>query len=138
MSRRDLFHDAVRHALEKAGWTITHDPLPLTYGETKVYVDLGADPPIGAELNGRKIAVEIKTFIGLSGMQDLYNAVGQFVVYRTALEIKEPERELFLAVPVAAYSEFFEIFEGQTLIKSAKLKILVYHAKKEEITQWIN
>nr|WP_283752496.1 element excision factor XisH family protein [Roseofilum acuticapitatum] len=27
MSAKDVFHDTVRIALEKDGWTITHDPL---------------------------------------------------------------------------------------------------------------
>jgi len=31
MSRKDTFHNIVRHALEKDGWTITHDPLLLRY-----------------------------------------------------------------------------------------------------------
>jgi len=31
MSRKDTFHDIVRRALEKDGWTITHDPLLLGY-----------------------------------------------------------------------------------------------------------
>lgn len=29
MPRRDLYHDTVRNALIKDGWTITHDPLIL-------------------------------------------------------------------------------------------------------------
>ena len=40
---RDLFHDAVRHALEKDGWTITADPLKLEFGTVKALVDLGAE-----------------------------------------------------------------------------------------------
>lgn len=43
MSRRDKFHDAVRQALEKEGWTITHDSLPLKIGTLKLEVDLGAE-----------------------------------------------------------------------------------------------
>jgi hypothetical protein len=54
MSRRDKFHDAVRHALEKEGWTITHDPLPLKIGTLKLEVDLGAEKLIGAEKDNQK------------------------------------------------------------------------------------
>ena len=32
MPARDLFHDAVRNALIKDGWTITHDPFRLSWG----------------------------------------------------------------------------------------------------------
>jgi hypothetical protein len=29
MPARDLYHDAVKNALVKDGWTITHDPIRL-------------------------------------------------------------------------------------------------------------
>jgi len=32
MATRDIFHEAVKHALVKDGWTITHDPLSLSFG----------------------------------------------------------------------------------------------------------
>lgn len=31
MPSRDIFHDTVKHALIKEGWTITHDPLFIVY-----------------------------------------------------------------------------------------------------------
>lgn len=43
MPAKDLFHDCVRHALIHDGWTITHDPLRLTWGGKDLYVDLGAE-----------------------------------------------------------------------------------------------
>ena len=33
MPALDQDHHIVRHALEKDGWTITHDPLTLTVGQ---------------------------------------------------------------------------------------------------------
>lgn len=33
MAARDVFHEAVKNALVKDGWTITHDPLALPFGE---------------------------------------------------------------------------------------------------------
>ncbi len=56
----------VRTALVKDGWTITHDPLVLPFGERSLRVDLGAQAPVAAERDGRKIAVEIKSFVGRS------------------------------------------------------------------------
>ncbi|PSN15187.1 hypothetical protein C7293_08370 [filamentous cyanobacterium CCT1] len=43
MAAKDLLHDAVKGALEKDGWTITHDPLFISFGGVKMYVDLGAE-----------------------------------------------------------------------------------------------
>ena len=73
---RDLFHDAVRTALIKEGWTITDDPLLLPFGNRKLYVDLAAEKLITAEKQNHRIAVEVKSFIGRSAMADLERAVG--------------------------------------------------------------
>ena len=64
---KDIFHDAVVVALQNEGWTITHDPYTISPGEGIEYkVDLGAERIIvGAERGNEKIAVEIKSFIGL-------------------------------------------------------------------------
>ncbi len=43
MPARDLYHEAVKKALVRDGWTITHDPYRLTWAETDMYVDLGAE-----------------------------------------------------------------------------------------------
>ena len=40
---RDAYHDAVRHALEKEGWQITHDPFPIPLPGVTLQVDLGAE-----------------------------------------------------------------------------------------------
>jgi len=68
MPALDRHHHAVRNALVKDGWTITHDPLTLNIGRDRLHVDLGAERVIGAEKGVRKIAVEIKTFAGASSI----------------------------------------------------------------------
>ncbi|MEO0406663.1 MAG: element excision factor XisH family protein [Cyanobacteria bacterium P01_A01_bin.135] len=34
MPRKDQFHDAVKQALEKEGWLITHDPFTIQISES--------------------------------------------------------------------------------------------------------
>jgi XisH protein len=64
MSRKDQFHEAVKHALEKDGWLITHDPFTIQIGEAvKLKIDLGAESTIAAQRDQEKIAIEIKSFI---------------------------------------------------------------------------
>ncbi|MBA4184261.1 MAG: XisH family protein [Acidobacteria bacterium] len=99
MPAKDLLHNSVRNALVKDGWKITDDPFRLKYKGRKLYVDLGAERILAAEKGSRKIAVEIKSFVGHSEMNDLANALGQFIFYRAILSENEPDRELFLAVP---------------------------------------
>lgn len=105
---RDLFHEIVKTALVKDGWKITDDPLFVKTGGVEFYIDLGAEKLIAAERNGEKIAVEIKNFVSNSSVTDFHLAVGQFINYRVALEVSEPDRKLFLAIPNTAYKEFFQ------------------------------
>jgi hypothetical protein len=61
---KDVFHQQVRNALIKDGWTITDDPLTIRISEAvKVQIDLAASNAIAAERDREKIAVEIKSFI---------------------------------------------------------------------------
>jgi hypothetical protein len=136
MSARDVYHELVRQALISEGWQITHDPYRLSYGQTEVYADLGAELPIAAERAGEKIAVEIKTFIGKSEMHDLEVALGQFVLYRILLTAAEPDRMMFLAMPQAAFESLFENLQGRLLLEGAALKIITFDPETGVIVQW--
>jgi hypothetical protein len=138
MSRRDKFHDAVKHALEKEGWTITHDPLPLRIGTLKLEVDLGAEKLLGAQKDNQKIAVEVKSFLRTSKITDFYQAFGQFFPYQVALEQLEPDRILYLAVPDSIYEALFGEILIQSLLKKYPIKLIIYVADLEEIQSWIN
>jgi hypothetical protein len=107
MSARDIFHNAVRVALEKDGWIITHDPLSVKVDEIDFYIDLGAERILAAQKAGQKIAVEIKSFLGASEVSDFYVALGQTLTYRSALRKKYPNRVLYLAISEDIYQDFF-------------------------------
>jgi hypothetical protein len=137
MSAKDATHNAVRHALEKDGWTITQDPYYIKVGGVEMFIDLGAEAIVAAEREGQKIAVEIKSFLGASSISEFHTALGQFFNYRLALEEKEPERVLYLAVPLIVYEDFFTLQFIQKAIQRAELKLLVYIENTEVISQWI-
>ena len=59
MSARDKYHTTVKNALIQDGWTITHDPYRIAIGRRRGYIDLGAEMPLAAEKEGRRIAVEV-------------------------------------------------------------------------------
>ena len=130
--------DVVKNALTKDGWTITEDPLYISFGGVELYVDLGAEKIIGAEKEGQKIAVEIKSFVGTSTIHEFHTALGQYLNYRLALEEQNPERTLYLAIPEDTYLGFFTLQFGQTVIERFQLKLIVYHIEKEEIVQWVH
>jgi hypothetical protein len=96
---KNIYHNVVIRALMTDGWTITNDPLTLSFGGKDLYADIGAErPAIAAERNGRKIAVEIQSFLSQSPVRDLEEAVGQYEIHRLLLANQEPDRILYLAV----------------------------------------
>ncbi len=58
MPAKDIFHNLVKHALEKEGWRITHEQYHLKVGERDLYIDLAAERMLAAEKDGVYIAVE--------------------------------------------------------------------------------
>ena len=136
MAARDTFHEAVKQALIKDGWTITHDPFFLPFGGIDMYVDLGAEKIIAAERAGQQIAVEIKSFLGPSLIGDFHTALGQFLNYRTAMETREPDRQLYLAVPFEVYTTFFALPLVQLNVERYQLNIVVYDDVQQEIVAW--
>jgi len=85
---------------------------------------------------GQKIAVEVKSFLGASDVTEFHTALGQFLNYRSALRLTEPERDLYLAVPEDVYDEFFRRRFIQRIIIEYQLKLLIFNPEKEEILQW--
>ena len=136
MSAKDATHNVVRKALEKDGWTITQDPYYIKVGGVELYIDLGAEAMVAAEREGQKIAVEIKSFLGASSISEFHTALGQFFNYRLALEEKEPDRELYVAVPLNTYNDFFSLQFIQKVVQTT-LKLLIYDEQSEVISQWI-
>ena len=140
MPARDYYHDIVCNALQKDGWTITHDPYRLKLARKKnlLYIDLGAERLIAAEKGIQKIAVEIKSFRSASEMKDLEEAVGQFVLYERLLTRYEPARKLYLAVSADVKESVFEEEAGLVLIEDKIIRLFVFEENQEEIIEWIS
>lgn len=137
MPRKDIYHDTVVRSLIADGWRITDDPLWLSYGGRNVYIDLGADQPIGAEKEGQKIAVEIKSFTGESDVHELSESIGQYNMYRNLLAEVDPRRMLWLAIPSYAYDGIFREQIGQLMTDRERLNIIVFDEIQEHMRQWI-
>ena len=138
MPAKDIYHNTVRTALEKDGWTITNDPLTLEIGDRSLFVDLGAEKILAAEKQGRKIAVKVKSFVSASPVHDLEEAVGQYIVYEDILELSEPERNIYLAVREEGYRDIFSEPLEQVLLRKKRLKLIVFDSSREIIIRWID
>ena len=137
MPAKDIYHDCVKNALIKDGWNITHDPFKLEIGKKDLYIDLGATQLLAATKTEQKIAVEIKSFIGRSDVDDLEKALGQYVLYFDILEELEPKRILYLAIRLTTFEDLFEEPIGYILLKKQRMKLIVFEPNKEEIVKWI-
>ena len=137
MPARDIYHDSVKNALIKDNWTITHDPLRLRWGARDMYVDLGAEQLLAAEKAERKIAVEIKSFVGPSAINDLEQAIGQYVLYHDVLAETEPDRMLYLAIPEEIFIDLFEEPVGKLLLKNQRVELIVFDPHAEVIVRWL-
>jgi hypothetical protein len=138
VSVRNIDHDVVVRALTADGWTITDDPLTLTYGGKDLFVDLGAEKErIGAAKGDERIAIEIKSFLSPSMTYDLHVAVGQYIVYRVVLAEQDPDRVLYLAVSRTVFESVFIDRLGQLIIAKVPLRMVIFDAEKAELVQWI-
>lgn len=134
---RDIIHDAVRNALVKDGWTITDDPLTLSYEDLYAFVDLGAERVLAAKRGEEKIAVEIKSFRSRSAVADFERALGQYILYERLLRKLEPDRVIFLAISEPTYFAVFEREAFRYLAESTGMQVIVVDIEAEEIEKWV-
>lgn len=137
MPAKDIYHDAVKNALIKEGWLIIADPYFIKYEDAELYADLAAEKPIAAEREGKKIVVEVKSFVGKSLMYDFHGALGQYIVYRNLIQRTEPEYTLYLAIDRLVYEDFFQRKSVQAVIKDNRVLLMVVDTAKEELVKWL-
>lgn len=135
---KDYFHPVVKAALIQEGWNVTDDPLNITVGGVDMEIDLGAERIIAAERKGKKIAVEVKSFLaGTSAISEFHRALGQFINYRAALKSETPDRILYLAIPYIAFNTFFQLDFPKSRVEENQVKLLVYDTLSQRELLWI-
>lgn len=134
---RDIYHNNVRDALIKDGWTITHDPFQVQYGDADLSIDLGAEKVIAAEKGELKIAVEVKSFVAKSLIYEFHEVLGQYLNYRRILRLTHQEdRQVILAVPLEAYDRLFRKEFVQITLEEEEVQYFVFDTSKNEIVLW--
>ncbi|MGB5896714.1 MAG: XisH family protein, partial [Geitlerinemataceae cyanobacterium] len=133
MPAKDIYHNAVRFALIKDGWEILTEDYALEYGDDRLYVDIAAEKSIAAEKQGRKILVEVKSFLGRSFFYDLEQAVGQYVIYRDIVEETDLDFQLYLAITTGIYKSHFKRKLAQMIVNRHQVNLLVVDSESEAI-----
>lgn len=121
----DVCEPQVIHALEKIGWRVINRQFPLRL-----------DPLVGkglllADLRLQKsqdvmMVVEVKCFINEKRILDaFYYAVGQYLVYRSALAIAQIDEPIYLVVPSFLAFTFLKQATIQFLLQSIIIRVIV-------------
>jgi hypothetical protein len=134
---KDIYHATVKNALATDGWTITHDPYPIKVLGRDYEVDLAAERFFAAQKGNLKIAVEVKSFLAPSLAYEFHGVLGQYLNYLTFMELQEPDRVLFLAVPLNTYNEFFLLPATQIIVTKFNINIVVFNNLNSTIVQWM-
>ena len=134
---KDIIHEPVKKALENGGWIVTAENFTVRYEELIIYPDIAAERVIAAERGLLKIAVEVKSFIGKSTVNDMKDAIGQYVIYQTYLADLEPERQVYMAISTRVYHDIFQLKAIQRLIERFGIKLIVVDIEQKEIVAWI-
>jgi hypothetical protein len=104
-----------------------------------LYIDIGAERhELAAERGKERIAVEVQTFPSLSPVTDLQDAIGQYILYRSVLSRQQPDRPVFLAVPLKVYDGILSEPLGQMVLIDLNVRVLVFDPDKREVAQWIS
>lgn len=137
MPAKDIYHDAVKNALIKDGWTITADPYFIVYKKLRLVADLGAERSLSAQKGNDKIVIEVKSFLNPSFIYDLERAVGQYMIYRNFLTKTALDHQIYLALSQLVYrTNFDETIE--IIVNENQLKLIIVDVNNEVITKWIN
>jgi Holliday junction resolvase-like predicted endonuclease len=131
---RDRHHNAVVKALEKEGWTVAPKAFRILSGTRNLYIDMYA-----AKMNSdAAVFVEVKSFQETeSPIERLAQAMGQYQLYRLALNAIGDSTILYLAIPQSAFDGIFSEPVGQMAIVGINMQLLVYDPASEVIVQWI-
>jgi XisH protein len=134
----DQCHEQIVRALQKAGWTVDDYPyvLPIT-NHRRLFVDIHARRYESASPQSI-IVVEVKCFSDpKSELQELYTAIGQYLIYRSLLNRKGMGDRLYLAIPTHAYPEGIFGQLAAPLIQEFGIKMMVVDVISEVIEQWL-
>ena len=122
-------HSEVNRALQKNGWVISSEQIRFDS-------DILAVVDMEVMKDGETAYILIKCFSDPNITQEIFGAVGQYLVYRTLLNKVKSEAVLYLSVPENIYQKHFTDPIRRAL-QSNGIKMIIVDLAKEEIVQWI-
>jgi hypothetical protein len=135
VSANDDYHPIVVRALQKTGWQVVLEQVPLRIANRRLWIDIQAIKNDGSVM----VLIEVKSLEGDSPVQVLRDALGQYLLYKAALKYTEyaAVSSLYLAIPEQAYYGIISEPLGEIAIQEADANLIVFNIENEEIVKWI-
>mgnify|MGYP000453943940 CR=1 FL=1 len=134
MPAKDRYHDTVKRALIKDGWTINDEQFTLTVEQRNLWIDIQAskgDPRL-------IVLVEVKELSDVdSPIEALANAAGKISMYRRAMEYSKLNFPLFLAISVESFEGILSEKIGELVLNHEQIPLVVFDPTQEVIVQWM-
>jgi hypothetical protein len=136
MPNQDRLHPVVCRALVKAGWTILREQFAVAVVAPKqvtrrLYIDLQAQSE-----RRQIVLIEVKG-VASSPVHELMELIGQYLVYRAALDSLKDTTPLYVAIPVKIYTDIVLHPLGQSVMAKNPIPFVLYDPEQEEIARWI-
>jgi hypothetical protein len=131
MPAKNRHHDVVIAGLRAEGWRITHEPFVVALGSYRY------DAALGAERDGRRIAIEIPKVVPETDLPDFQRAIGAYALFRLVLKDQDPTRELFHAAPEGVYRGIYTEPLGDMMVSSLSMRLIVFREEDGRISRWI-
>lgn len=136
MPQFDACHPQVVTALQKDGWRIDAEQVVISTEKRQGFVDVRA----AREVNGTRqqiMLVEVKCFPDrYSTTQELYIAIGQYLIYQAIMVESETNIPLYLAIPDEIFETVFEA-SARRAIRDSQIKLVIVDLEAEVIKEWI-
>jgi hypothetical protein len=132
----DACQPQVERALQKDGWTIIASPKHLVFGDKDYFIDLELERTVGDESDTmQRITVEVKCLSIDSKRDELYTALGQYMMYTEVLLATKVSTPLYLAIADVTYQALADLVLQQALTRISA-KIVLIDFDREEVKAW--
>lgn len=132
---KDRIHKRVRKILEDNNFNVFKDPLFLEFANTTIRADLAIETFIQSTGETKRIVIEIKSFSSKSLIQAARNAVGQVLMYESALEQRNIDMPVYLTIPITKYNDMGTFGSYLPFIEKY-CNTMIYNTNTGVILEW--
>lgn len=139
MTALDVCEPQIIRALEKDGWQILEKPHQIRVDDRDLFADFSIQH-ISEDGGIYAVVMEVKCFTNpRQDIPELYTAIGQYRVYRTAMNHDGYENwPLYLALPYDAYNRFADYPTLLAALIEAGVKWIIVDIVQEVVLQWVD